>query len=168
MGQKKISIIQLEQLVREGNGVSQIAKKLNVTKSAVSKALKKLNVAVSKDVALRSAPEVVEKKLDAMAQLININELINNELNYIEENIKTASTKERKELQDQKLKHVAEVRKQLGLLLNIAQTFYSVEEIKQFQEIVIKAIGSVSPELRKEIMHALYQQRAIKSTVEFP
>lgn len=168
MGQKKISIIQLEQLVREGNGVSQIAKKLNVTKGAVSKALKKLNVAISKDVTLRSAPQVVEKKLDAMSQLININELINSELSYIEENIKTASAKERKELQDQKLKHVAEVRKQLGLLLNIAQTFYSVEEIKRFQEIVIKAIGGVSPELRKKIIDALYQQRAIKSTLEFP
>lgn len=168
MGLRKIPIIQLEQLVREGNGVSQIARKLNVTKGAVSKALKRLNVAISKDVALRSAPQIVRKNLDAMAQLININELINSELSYIEENIKTASTKERKELQDQKLKHVAEVRKQLGLLLNIAQTFYSIDEVKRFQEIVIKAIGSVSPELRKEIIHALHQQGAIKSTIEFP
>jgi len=168
MSQRKIPIIQLEKLVREGNGVSQIAKKMGVTKGAVSKALKRLNVAISKDVALRSAPEVVEKKLDAMSQLININKLINNELSYIEENIKTASMKERKELQDQKLKHVAEVRKQLGLLLNIAQTFYNIEEVKRFQEIVIKAIGSVSPELRKEIIHALHQENAIKSTVEFP
>lgn len=168
MGQKKISIIQLEKLVREGNGVSQIAKKLRVTKGAVSKALKKLNVAISKDVALRSAPRVVEKKLDAMAQLIHINESINNELNYIEENIKTASAKERKDLQDQKLKHVAEVRKQLGLLLNIAQTFYGIEEVKRFKEIVIKVIGSVSPELRKKIIDALHKEKAIKSNVEFP
>lgn len=168
MGLRKISIIQLEKLVREGNGVSQIARKIGVTKGAVSKALKRLNVAISKDVTLRSAPQIVKKNLDAMAQLININELINNELSYIEENIKTASTKERKELQDQKLKHIAEVRKQLGLLLNIAQAFYSIEEIKQFRQIVIETIGSVSPELRKKIIDALYQQRAIKSTLEFP
>jgi transposase len=167
MGQKKISIIQLEQLVREGNGVSQIAKKLNVTKGAVSKALKRLNVAISKDVTLRSAPQMVEKRIDAMSQLININNLINSELDYIEDSIQTASAKERKELQDQKLKHVSEVRKQLGLLLNIAQTFYSLDEVKHFQEVVIKAIGSVSSELRKKIIDALHQESAIKSTIEF-
>ena len=42
MPKKTISIIQLEQLVREGNGVSEIARKLGVTKGAVSKKLKAL------------------------------------------------------------------------------------------------------------------------------
>ena len=57
MGIKKIAFIQLDQLVRSGKSVSEIARQLNVTKGAVSKALKRLNVAVTKDVALRAAPK---------------------------------------------------------------------------------------------------------------
>jgi len=57
MGIKKIAFIQLDHLVRSGKSVSEIARQLNVTKGAVSKALKRLNVAVTKDVALRAAPK---------------------------------------------------------------------------------------------------------------
>ena len=50
MGIKKIAFIQLDHLVRSGKSVSEIARQLNVTKGAVSKALKRLNVAVTKDI----------------------------------------------------------------------------------------------------------------------
>jgi len=121
LGETKISLIELSQLVREGKGVSDIARKLGVTKGAVSKRLKALRVGITKDVVLRSAPEIVNRELKGMDQLKRINDLINNELEYIEGNIKTAKGEERKELQEARLKHVAEVRKQLGLLLNIAE-----------------------------------------------
>jgi len=165
MTARKISFIQLEQLVREGNGVSEIARKLGVTKGAVSKALKKLNVAITRDVAVRSAPKIVEGKLDAMSQLIHINKLINNELDHIEENIQGASEEKRRALQDQKLKHVAEVRKQLALLLDIAQTLYNAEEVAAFQRIVLEEVGNVAPEVRHKILHRLNEVRAIRSTI---
>ena len=50
MGIKKIAFIQLDHLVRSGKSVSEIARQLNITKGAVSKALKRLNVAVTKDI----------------------------------------------------------------------------------------------------------------------
>ena len=50
MGMKKIAFIQLDRLVRSGKSVSEVARRLNVTKGAVSKALKRLNVAVRKDI----------------------------------------------------------------------------------------------------------------------
>lgn len=163
---QKISFVQLEKLVREGNSVSQIAKRMKVSKGGVSKALKRLNVAVTSQAALREAPRIVQKNLDAMSQLININRLINEELNHIEESLKTASAEDRKQLQDQKLKHVAEIRKQLSLLLDIAQTLYNAEEVRVFQETVLEALGSVSPELRHKVMHELQQRRAIRSTLD--
>src|SRR5512139_3744570 len=128
MGKMKIPRIQLDRLVRYGNGVSDIALKLGVSKGAVSKRLKDLRVGISKDVVLRSAPEIVDRQLNAMDQLKRINGLINNELDYIERNIESAASEERKELQEQRLKHVAEIRKQLGLLLDIAQALYDAEE----------------------------------------
>jgi DNA-binding transcriptional ArsR family regulator len=165
MAKRKISYVELEQLVRKGNNVSQISQKLGVTKGAVSKALKKLDVAISKDLALRSAPEMVDKKLDAMAQLTRINQLINNELNHIQKSITDASKDERKQLQDQQLKHVSEIRKQLSLLVSIAQALYNAEEIARFQQIVLEEIGNASPETRHKILQRLNEQRFTISTL---
>jgi len=167
MAQKKIPIVQLDQLVRQRKTVSQIAKELGVTKGAVSKAMKRLNVAITKDVTLRSAPEIVDRQLNAMDQLKRINGLINNELDYIERNIETASGEERKELQEQRLKHVAEIRKQLGLLLDIAQALYDAEEVAAFQQAVLEEIGHAAPEVQDKIVSRLNEKRAIRSTFEF-
>ncbi len=167
MGKRKISIIELEQLVREGNGVSQIARKLGVTKGCVSKRLKDLRVGITKDVVLRSAPEIVDRQLNAMDQLKRINGLINSELDYIERNIISAKGEQRKELQEQRLKHVAEVRKQLGLLLDIAQALYNAEEVAAFQKSVLEEIGYASPEVKDRILQRLNERRAIRSTIGF-
>ncbi len=91
MVQRKISFVQLEKLAQEGLGVTEIARELGVVKSTVSKALKKLNVAVTKDTALRSAVAIADQKIDAMEQLKRINDLVNTELDAISESIKTAT-----------------------------------------------------------------------------
>lgn len=167
MTKAKISIIQLDQLIREGYGVSDIARKLGVSKGCISKRVKALRVGVCKDVVLRSAPEIVDRQIDAMDQLRKINSLINGELDYIERNIKNATGENRKELQEQRLKHVAEVRKQLSLLLDIAQALFNAEEIAAFQQSVLEEIGSVSSEVRNAIIERLNKARAIRSTFEF-
>ena len=165
---RRIPIYQLERLVSKGLGVSQIADELGFSKGSISKALKRLNVAVTKDVALRSASDVVDQKLDAMGQLTHVNKLINNELDHIEESIQGASEKQRKDLRNQKLRHVAEVRKQLGLFLNIAQTLYNAEEVAKFQGVVMEEIGHAAPEVRDRILQRLQRRRAIGSTLSFP
>ena len=163
---KKISLIELEQLVRQGNGVSEIARKLKVTKGAISKRLKSLNVAVAKDVCLRAAPEILKRKLDAMGQLTKINNLIHKELDQIEEDLETASREDRKGLQDQKLKHVGEIRKQLMLLLDITAALYDIDQVRAFQAEVLQAIAAASPEIRDRIIANLQERRAIRSTLE--
>jgi len=159
MAQKKISFIELEQLVREGNNVSQIAQKLGVTKGAVSKALKKLNVAINKDLALRSAPEVVDRNIDAIDQLQKINDYANELLDLL------MRMKDPRELA---LKAMAEIRGQLNLQLELFKCLYDIEAVKQFQEEVLGAINEVSPEVRDRILHKLTERRAIRSTIDFP
>jgi DNA-binding Lrp family transcriptional regulator len=166
MPSRKINDNDLLRLVRSGNSRSEIAQKLGVGPPAITKRLKALGVAIAKDITLRSAPKLVDKGLDAMAQLKRINALIHNELDYIQGSIETASNQERRELQDQKLKHVAEVRKQLSLVLDIAQVLYNVDEVKAFQEIVIEEIGNAAPEVRNTILQRLHERRAIRSTLE--
>ena len=167
MAKAKISLFQLERLVTEGNGVSEIARKLGVSKGAVSKRLKDLRIGIAKDVVLRSAPQIVDRQLNAMDQLKRVNGLINNELDYIEKNIETATGEQRKEFQEQRLKHVAEVRKQLGLLLDIAQALYNAEEVAAFQQSVLEEIGHAAPEVRDRILQRLNERQAIRSTIGF-
>jgi len=190
MGQKKLSNIELEQLVREGNGVSEIARKLGVSKGTVSKRLKALNTAISKDVTLRSAPEIVERKLDAISQLQKINDNANEILDLLmrwnrgenealqilesqvrkvrvkgsEEEITEYKFKDPRELA---LKAMAEIRGQLNLQLEIFKTLYDMKAVASFQQEVLDAIAEASPEVRDAIIHRLNEKRAIRSTLEF-
>ncbi len=189
---KKISFIELEQLVREGNGVSQIAKKIGVTKGAVSKALKKLNVGITKDVVLRSASEVVEKKINALEQLGKINSYANElldllmawnrgddkALQVLESQIATKKirvgdkeefVKEYKFTDPRQLalRAMAEIRGQLEVQMELFKTLYNAEEVAAFQRIVMEEIGSVSPETRASILQRLNERRAVRSTLSF-
>jgi transposase-like protein len=190
MAQKKISFIELEQLVREGNGVSEIARKMGVTKGAVSKALKKLNVAISKDVALRSAPQVVERKINAIEQLQKINEYANElldllmrwnrgdeeALQILESQIATKKVrigKKEEFVREYKftdprqlaLRAMAEIRGQLEVQMELFKTLYNAEEVAAFQKIVLNEIGHESPETKSRILQRLNERRAARSTL---
>ena len=187
---KKISNIELEQLVREGNGVSAIARKLGVTKGAVSKRLKALNVAITKNVTLHHAGEIVDRKLDAIGQLQKINDNANELLDLLmrwnrgdeaalqilesqvrkvkvrgsEEELTEYKFKDPRELA---LKAMAEIRGQLALQLDIFKSLYDMAAVAEFQKEVLEAIGDASQEIRDEILNNLQKRRAIRSTLEF-
>jgi len=191
MGSQKISNCELEQLVREGNGVSEIARKLGVSDGAVSKRLKALNVAITRDVILHHAGEIVEKKLDAIEQLQKINEYANELLDLLmrrnrgdegalqilesqvrkvkfrgsEEEITEYKFKDPRELA---LKAMAEIRGQLALQLDIFRALYDMAAVAEFQKEVLIAIGEVSADVRNKIIHNLQKARAIRSTLDFP
>jgi len=191
MSSKKISNLELDQLVREGNGVSEIARKLGVSKGAISKRLKALNVAITKDVTLHHAGEIVEKKLDAIGQLQKINEYANELLDLLmrwnrgdegalqilesqvrkvkvrgsEEEVTEYKFKDPRELA---LKAMAEIRGELALQLDIFKALYDMAAVAEFQKEVLTAIGEVSPDVRSSIIHNLQKARAIRSTLDFP
>lgn len=190
MSGKKISILQLEQFVRDGNGVSEIARKLGVTKGAISKRLKALNVAITKDVTLHHAGEIVERKLDAIAQLEKINSYANELLDLLmrwnrgdEEALQILESQVRKvkvrgleeEIAEYKfkdprelaLKAMAEIRGQLALQLEIFKCLYDMAAVAEFQKEVLTSIGEVAPDVREKIIHNLQSKRAIRSTLEF-
>ena len=190
MSQTKISNIELEQLVRDGFGVSAIARKVGVSKGTVSKRLKALNVAITQNVTLHHAGEIVEMKLDAIGQLQKINENANEMLDLLmrwnrgdetalqilesqvrkvkvrgsEEEITDYKFKDPRELA---LKAMAEIRGQLNLQLEIFKALYDMKAVAEFQKEVLEAIQDASPEIRDEIVNNLQKRRAIRSTLEF-
>ena len=190
MSGKKISNIELDQLVREWKGVPEIARKLGVSKGAVSKRLKALNVAITRDITLHHAGEIVEKKLDAIDQLHKINSYANELLDLLmrwnrgdEEALQILEGQVRKirvkgleeEVSDYKfkdprelaLKAMAEIRSQLSLQLDIFKALYDMTAVAEFQTEVLTAIGEVAPDVRDKIIHNLQKTRAIRSTLEF-
>ncbi len=190
MGRRTISNLELEQLIREGNGVSAIARKLKVSKGAVSKRLKALKVAITRDVSLHHVGEIVEKKLDAIGQLQKINEFANELLDLLmrwnrgdegalqilesqvrkikvrgsEEEITEYKFKDPRELA---LKAMGEIRGQLNLQLEIFKCLYDMAAVAEFQKEILTAIGEASTDVRDKIIHNLQKTRAIRSTLEF-
>jgi transposase len=192
MPRKKITNVELEKLVREGNSISDICKKLGVTRSAVWKRLKALDVVVTQNVALHHAGEIVERKINAIEQLQKINRDANEILDLLmrwnrgdeealqmlesqvatkkirvgkhEEFIKEIRTRDPRELA---LKAMQEIRSQLHLQLDIHKTLYDMAAVAEFQKEVLEAIQDASPELRDKIVRSLQERRVVRSTLEF-
>ena len=77
MANGKIDKVKLSQLLRSGKSGKDCAKFFDVTEGAISQARKELNISVVKSVVLESAHQIVEKNLNAVDQLLNINRKAN-------------------------------------------------------------------------------------------
>jgi len=190
MPRPKFSDTKLKQLVNDGLNCTRIAKRLGVTKGAVSQRLKALNLAASKEVALVRAADVVRKELNAVEQLQKINDYANElldllmrwnrgdeeALQILESQVRTVKVRGQeeevteyrfKDPRELALKAMQEIRGQLKLQLEIFQALYDIQAVAEFQKEVLEIIGNASPETRDQIIHNLKERRAIRSTLEF-
>jgi hypothetical protein len=166
MFEKKIHLPALEELLREGIHQSEIARQLKVSKQAISKAVRRLKRQNDQAAISVSTPVIkvlVGSKIDGMKQLKKINDVVIHEINLLHQKIKDAEGKERETLITQRLKHVAEVRKQLGLLLDICKELYNAEEVQHFQQTVLATIGEVDENVKDEIIRRLKSLRSARS-----
>ena len=189
MAKSKFTDSELKHLVRRGLSCSAIAEHLGVTKGAVSMRLKAMRVAITKDVALRSAGEIVQREINSIDQLQRINahaneildllmrwqrgepealQILESQVRYVkvngeEEPVKEFKFKDPRELA---LKAMQEIRGQLKLQLEIFQALCDIQAVQAFQEEVLDGIGKASPEIRDAIIQSLHERRAIRSTLE--
>jgi predicted transcriptional regulator len=190
MAKPKFTDLELKRLVRRGLSGSAIAERLGVSKSAVSMRVKSLNEAITKDVTLRNAGEIVEREINAIAQLQIINahaneildllmrwqrgepealQILESQVRYVkvngeEEPVKQYTYKDPRELA---LKAMQEIRGQLKLQLEIFQALYDMQAVAEFQREVLGAIENADPQIRDKIIRNLQERRAIRSTLEF-
>jgi len=191
MGEPKINKVKLSQLLRAGKSVKHCAEYFGVTPPAITKAKKEINVNVIKSVALENAHRVVDKNLNAIEQLQNINEKANRMLDEltgddqaIDRMVKTVEgaltyegdpknqaayirkiVKQVSEDRFLALKAMAEIRGQLNLQLDIFKTLYDMEAVAEFQKEVLNVIGEVSPDVRDTIVQRLKESRALRQSV---
>ena len=155
MWKLKIDKVKLSQMLRAGKSGKECAQFFGCTSGAITHAKKKLNLMVIKNVALENAGRIVDKNLNAVAQLQNINQKAND---LLDEAIGA-------NLHDTALKAMREIRGQLNLQLEIFQTLYDMKAIEEFQTEVLTAIGEASPDVRNRIISKLNQKRAIRRTI---
>ncbi len=179
----------LLQLIRNGDTVSEAARKLGVNKATVSVRLKDLKVAINRNVALRAANKIVDREINALDQLQKINRDANELLDLLmrwnrgedaalqvlesqvrkikvrgqEEEISEYRFKDPRELA---LKAMQEIRGQLKLQLEIFQALFDMQAVKQFQAEVLEVIASVSTQARDEIIRRLTERNALRSTLD--
>jgi predicted transcriptional regulator len=191
MAFKRISIMELEKVIQEGCGVNEAARRLGVTKGAVSRKLKLLRIAVVKDSTLRHAGEIVEKRLDAIDQIKKINDYANElldllmrwnrgddtALQILESQVRKVKIRgTEKEIEEYKFKDprelalmaMREIRGQIQLQFEIFQGLYDIQAAAEFQKEVLDAIGQCSPELRQEIVENLKKGGALRSILDLP
>ena len=156
MANGKIDKVKLSQLLRSGKSGKDCAKVFGVTEGAISQARKGLNISVVKSVALETAHQVVEKNLNAVDQLLNINRKANTLLEL------AIQAKDH----DTTLKAMREIRGQLELQLDIFKTLYDVQAVADFQREVLTAIGEVDPGVRNLIINRLKEGRALRQSVD--
>jgi len=189
MAKPIVDVCKLSQMLRSGKTTKQCAKFFGVTPGAISQHKKNLNIAVVKNVALENAHRVVDKNLNAVEQLQKINtnanelldllmqwnrgdetalQILEGQVRYVkvdgqEEPVKEFKMKDPRELA---LKAMAEIRNQLRLQLEIFRSLYDMEEVQRFQEMVVSAIGEVSPETRNKIINNLKRRHAMRSGIK--
>ena len=177
MARNTVSLRKLEQLLSQGKTVTECAKQMGFSASAISRAKQRLDAAVTRDVAMRAAPEIVDQKLDASQQLSKANVVANELLDALmdwhrgnESALKHLAADNGIRSTDPRqliCRVLAEIRDQIRLQLDIATRLYNVEEVAKFQEIVMEEIGNASPEIRDRILKRLVERRAVLSSLRF-
>ena len=136
---------------------SEAARKLGVSRQAVSKRLQELRGKTTKAIVVKKVEQIVDKKIDAISQLHNINQKANDLL----------TVAEAKSDHQTALGCMREIRAQLDLQLKIFATLYDLQAAEQFQNTVIEAIGEASTDVRDRIIQRINAKRAVRSAVKF-
>lgn len=155
MGQQKITLLQLGEEIRDGKSAQKIAEKYGMTPRAVRKRAGDLSIEVSRSAVLHQAKVILSQQIDANAQLLKINESVNRTLALLEERLQDEEGKLNHAVVDQQLKAIAELRKQLELLVKVAAEWQEAKRVAAVQEAIIGEIGRESPECRIRIIRRL-------------
>jgi len=122
----------LQLIDSEGKNQSDAAKELGVSRQAVSKRLQDLRGRQTRVIVAKKIEEAVDLNLDAMAQLMAINQKTLVLLDEAEQNPRLS------------LSCIAEVRSQIKLAADIYSQMYSVKVVNECMAIVYEVLKNVN------------------------
>ncbi len=156
----KIDRIKLNEYISEGKTQADFARDYNVSPAAVSKAVRRFNLALAQNVSTRQAGQLVDTKKTAMDRLMDLVDKCEKELAWVEEKHPPSEDKDYKDWRDQKIKHMAEARKLITAMADIRTKIYDSERPEKAYIIMLEIISEASDELKKKIRDR-FQRSAI-------
>ncbi len=187
MRKPKINKKRLHAMLKNDMNYTQCAKEFNCSVSAVSQRAKDLRVAIAKDTTMEAAHDIVTEELGSMAlcnrasaETLKLVDLMSkaiegdpdavktikhlNRLNHIGDSSKVNAASA-KDPRDYLLKALAEVRQQIRLNMDIANSLSNWEAVAIFQREVINIISEVAPDVRKTLLERLKAHRAVRQSI---
>jgi len=158
MFERRLNPILLEKLLAEGKSQSQAARSMGFSKQAVSKFLQRQK-GDPKPVPVKTGPT---SEFEGLKSLKKIMSTVVAELKYLDGEIKTSQGESRERLNSQRLNYLKECRKQLGLVLEIDERRFSVEEVLRFQNFVLEKIGEIDEATRDQILEGLRRGKSFR------
>lgn len=198
MQPRKFSDAELVEKLALGLSLTQAARELGVSKGTVCKRRQRLRGAVASNATMHFAGDMVRQQIDANEQLLKISASANTWLDRLENmrdrkqeqiigdiaaEILEVLPGERgeaiikklgalvlieKDMVDQVLKFLAEIRQQLRFMFEVHEKMVDAREFKEFKEAFLGVIGRVRPEVRDEVIGELQKFQAMRSTVGWP
>jgi len=167
MARMRVDPAALQRFLDDGHSQAEAARQFGVSEPAISQRAKQARIATSKVVAFERAAEVVEQKLTAVQRLEHVQQMIDNQLAWAEEQAKQPGAN-RVALLDILVKLSAEVRAQLRLQHDITRSFFELRAVREFQQTVLQAISAESPETARRITSKLKELRALRESIDLP
>jgi len=161
---KRIPMHTLKKMLAEGKSQNQCARELGFSKQAVSKALQKERQIREGLVSPSAIPAKFDP--DGLGAFRRILHTTLTEIKLLDNEIKTTAGDDRSKLNIERLKYIAEARKQFALALDIDEKRFSIDEAARFKEFVLKTIGEQDEETRERIIRGLRRAGTIRRLID--
>ena len=164
MFEHKINPIELDKLLAENLSLSEAGRRMGFSKQAVSQFLQKRK---EQEQGIKNPPaKSPHSEFEGTKVLKKVISIVVKELAYLGEQIIEASEEKRSSLNFQRLKYLAEARKQIALVLEIDEKRFNIEEVLKFQNFVLEKIGEIDEQTRDQIIEGLRRGKSLRRVLE--
>ncbi len=164
MFQHRINPAELEKLLEEENlSLSEAGRRMGFSKQAVSQFVQKRK---QQEQGIKNPPaKTPYADFEGTRVLKRVMSIVTGELRYLDKKIgeiTEANEEKRPSLNFQRLKYLAEARKQITLILEIDKERFSIEEVLKFQNFVLEKIGEIDESTRDQIIEGLRRGKSLR------
>jgi transcriptional regulator with XRE-family HTH domain len=167
MFERRINPIELDRLLAEGFSQNETARRMGFSKQAVSQFLQKRK---QHEQGIKNLPAKTPKsEFEGTRLLKRVMSIVIAELRYLDKKMSEITEdhqENRPSLNFQRLKYLAEARKQIALVLEIDKERFGIEEVLKFQNFVLEKIGEIDEQTRDQIIEGLRRGKSLRRVLE--